>query len=91
MYSTIHEGLLWIRILLVQPVEGRFEYVPSDSNDTKTVFVVHLLGSNYLFSSQIPSSFVEAILTTVSLAFKQSRCEALHLTGNDVRRVSLRI
>ncbi|KAM7457075.1 hypothetical protein BLSTO_02171 [Blastocystis sp. subtype 1] len=84
VYSTIHEGLLWIRILLVQPMDGRYEYVPSDTNDTKTVFIVHLLGSNYLFASQMPAAFTKLILTTVSIAFKQSRCEALHLTGNDV-------
>ena len=87
MYSTIHEGLLWIRILLVQPMDGRYEYVPSDTNDTKTLFIVHLLGSNYLFASQMPAAFTKLILTTVSIAFKQSRCEALHLTGNDVGRL----
>ena len=40
VYSTINNGLLWIRILLVQPIQGHFEYIPTEANETRVVFLV---------------------------------------------------
>lgn len=84
MYCAVKDGLLWIRILLAEPVHGRFEYLPTDSNETKTIYLVHLLGSNYIIISQIPNNYRSLILTCTSLAFKQSKCEPLNLSGSNV-------
>ena len=84
VYSGAKDGLLWIRILLAEPIHGRFEYIPTDRNETKVVYIAHLLGSNYIIVSQIPNAFRSIVLTCSSLAFKQSKCQPLNLSGSDV-------
>ena len=37
-----------------------------------------------MFSSLIPSTLNDLVLTTVSIALNQSRYQTLHLSGNDV-------
>lgn len=42
----IRDGILWTRILLVEPVMGQLEFIPSATNDTSTTFIVRFPSRN---------------------------------------------
>ncbi|KAK8815767.1 hypothetical protein WA538_004891 [Blastocystis sp. DL] len=85
VFSMIRDGILWTRILLVEPVMGQLEFIPSATNDTSTTFIVHVLGSNYFLTSLLPDSYRSCVLTTFCSSIRQSKYTQLALTGGDVR------
>ena len=38
----VKDGILWTRVLMVEPIMGKYEFIPSTLNDTTVTYIVYL-------------------------------------------------
>ena len=38
----VKDGILWTRVMMVEPILGKYEFIPSSLNDTTVTYIVCL-------------------------------------------------
>ncbi|KNB42728.1 hypothetical protein JH06_3575 [Blastocystis sp. subtype 4] len=85
VYSMVKDGILWTRVLMVEPILGKYEFIPSSLNDTTVTYIAHMLGSNYMLTSPLSRTYSSTVLTTFCMSIQQASYTPLSLSGSDVK------